>query len=247
MTTYTALPDLDVGDDITAANWNKWIHDNFMTSPAGLAEAKGDIFPSTGADACTRMAAGTDGQIVERVSGALENSWGYIPIGGIIMWSGALASLPANWQLCDGSNGTPDLGDYFIYGAYHSLVVGSTWGAPTWDIEHTHTAAASSAGGHTHTQGDTSYESIHVHDLITTGPSASVYQWESGSDAHATSDHAHGDALMATLSPWHTHTNPDTNTGGAHTHTVEGFDNQLSTAQDVRPPFYTLAFIMRLS
>lgn len=37
-----------------------------------------------------------------------------MPTGGIIMWSGTIASIPAGWNLCDGSNGTPDLTDKFI-------------------------------------------------------------------------------------------------------------------------------------
>ena len=36
------------------------------------------------------------------------------PQGGIIMWSGTIASIPAGWVLCDGANGTPDLTDKFI-------------------------------------------------------------------------------------------------------------------------------------
>jgi hypothetical protein len=42
---------------------------------------------------------------------------GVIPVGGIIMWSGTVATIPANWQLCNGTNGTPDLRDRFIVGA----------------------------------------------------------------------------------------------------------------------------------
>ena len=30
------------------------------------------------------------------------------------MWSGTIATIPAGWQLCDGTNGTPDLRDRFI-------------------------------------------------------------------------------------------------------------------------------------
>lgn len=37
-----------------------------------------------------------------------------VPTGGIIMWSGTIASIPAGWSLCDGSNATPDLTDKFI-------------------------------------------------------------------------------------------------------------------------------------
>lgn len=40
-----------------------------------------------------------------------------LPKNSIIMWSGTIASIPVGWQLCDGTNGTPDLRDKFIVGA----------------------------------------------------------------------------------------------------------------------------------
>ncbi len=40
-----------------------------------------------------------------------------IPIGSIALWSGSLGSIPESWQLCDGSNGTPDLRDQWVPGA----------------------------------------------------------------------------------------------------------------------------------
>ena len=45
---------------------------------------------------------------------------GVVPVGGIIMWSGTIASLTSsapNFKLCDGNNGTPDLTNKFIIGA----------------------------------------------------------------------------------------------------------------------------------
>jgi hypothetical protein len=38
-------------------------------------------------------------------------------IGGICLWSGSIATIPAGYALCNGSNGTPDLRDKFIIGA----------------------------------------------------------------------------------------------------------------------------------
>lgn len=35
----------------------------------------------------------------------------------ILMWYGTLASIPPGWQICDGTNGTPDLRGYFVRGA----------------------------------------------------------------------------------------------------------------------------------
>lgn len=39
---------------------------------------------------------------------------GNVPVGGIVMWSGTIATIPAGWHLCDGTNGTPDLRNRFI-------------------------------------------------------------------------------------------------------------------------------------
>ena len=46
----------------------------------------------------------------------LTNS--FVPVGGIIMWSGTVAAAEAltNWAICDGDNGTPDLRDRFVLG-----------------------------------------------------------------------------------------------------------------------------------
>jgi hypothetical protein len=41
---------------------------------------------------------------------------GEIPIGGVIMFNAAFATIPANFQLCDGTNGTPDMHEQFVYG-----------------------------------------------------------------------------------------------------------------------------------
>ena len=60
-----------------------------------------------------------------QLSSNLVNS--FVPIGGIIMWSGTIAEAEAltNWKICDGQNGTPDLRDKFVLG------VGSSAAAST--------------------------------------------------------------------------------------------------------------------
>lgn len=80
--------------------------------------------------------------------------WGAIPstdlsatmwqTGMIILWSGSIASIPAGWHLCDGTEGTPDLRNRFIVcigDLYNPSDIG---GAMT----HIHTA---SQPAHTHT------------------------------------------------------------------------------------------------
>ncbi len=49
-----------------------------------------------------------------------------IPIGGIILWSGAIADIPTDYQICDGTNGTPDLRDMFVVGAGNTYAVGDS-------------------------------------------------------------------------------------------------------------------------
>ena len=80
-------------------------------------------------------------------------------VGHITIWTGLIANIPAGWQICDGTNGTPDLRSKFIRGvATSSTNPGSTGGAdsvtlsttqlPTHghsisDPQHSHTFSAS--------------------------------------------------------------------------------------------------------
>ena len=43
--------------------------------------------------------------------------FGGVPVGSIVMWSGAVEDIPSGWALCDGTVGTPDLRDRFVVGA----------------------------------------------------------------------------------------------------------------------------------
>ncbi len=54
------------------------------------------------------------GSTVPAPGSAQNNS---LPIGSIVIWSGTVASISTGWQLCDGTNGTPDLRDRFVVGA----------------------------------------------------------------------------------------------------------------------------------
>lgn len=66
---------------------------------------------------------------------------GETPVGGIIMFSGNTATLPTNWKVCDGSNGTPNLRDRFIVGAGTTYTAGTQGGSPdAVVVAHTHTA-----------------------------------------------------------------------------------------------------------
>jgi len=74
-----------------------------------------------------------------------------VPVGGIIIWSGSVASIPAGWALCNGqtANGqlTPNLQDRFIIGAGNAYSPSNTGGLSAVQLTisempaHTHTAA----------------------------------------------------------------------------------------------------------
>jgi microcystin-dependent protein len=71
-----------------------------------------------------------------------------IPSGVIVIWSGSAAAIPSGWNLCNGSNGTPDLRDRFVVGAGSTYAVGNTGG--TKDaivVSHSHSITDS---GHAH-------------------------------------------------------------------------------------------------
>src|SRR5678815_3714038 len=53
------------------------------------------------------------------LTGDIPGASASVPIGGIIMWSGSIATIPADWALCDGTANAPgpDLREKFIVGA----------------------------------------------------------------------------------------------------------------------------------
>lgn len=178
------------------------------------------------------------------------------------MWSGA--SAPAGWSLCDGSNGTPDLRDKFVVAAGATYGAGSSGGAATVDIQHNHAdgtlAAASDSHNHTdgslaaasdshsHTDGSLGTDSdSHGHSFNLTG--GGLLEPRQGVDGYNIQNdgHAH-DVTGSAASDAHTHGVSGSVASDSHGHTVSGsVANALSTTQEVLPPYYSLAFIMRIS
>ena len=71
-----------------------------------------------------------------------------IPVGGIILWSGSVASIPAGWLLCNGAYSTPNLADRFILGAGNLYAPDAAGGSTdSITVAHTHTI---SDPGHLH-------------------------------------------------------------------------------------------------
>jgi len=149
-----------------------------------------------------------------------------VPVGAIAIWSGALGTIPANWSLCDGSGGTPNLIARFIRGAPAATDPGTTGGSDT----HSHTMTA--AGAHTHTMGS------HSHSHTTN--SAGAHNHRLGFlNGHGSGPVRFHDSVDCGA---HQHT---VNSAGDHTHTMDDPGNHTHTisTEDGRPPYYEVAFI----
>tara|TARA_B100000902_G_scaffold295293_1_gene282103 strand:+ start:1239 stop:2816 length:1578 start_codon:yes stop_codon:yes gene_type:complete len=156
---------------------------------------------------------------------------GVVPVGGIIIWSGAQNAIPTGWALCDGSSGRPDLRNRFVIGAGSSYSVGSTGGfSDAINISHTHTT--NSTGSHAHGVSDPG----HLHSYLRTTNFAS-----GGGDAsnrrapfQETSTNTAGNYTGISIS-----------SGGSHSHNVNS-SGSSGTGRNL-PPYYALCYIIKLS
>lgn len=182
---------------------------------------------------------GTDTEMLPRqriasVPYALSTPGSAIPAGGIIMWSGAISAIPNGWALCDGNNGTPDLRNQFVVGAGSTYIIGAKGGAATVNIQHNHTITAEAPGTNvTGEHGHHILQDLYAHIGDTTDGA------QDGDKDVGCENHGH--RLEA-----------DTWAAGAHSHTVNSHahggatGNAGSTTLENRPPYYALAYIMKL-
>lgn len=243
-----------LGDSVTATEYNA-LGNNFEAGIPAMVAAKGDLIIATGEKAAARLAIGTDGQtLVSDTSQATGRKWansGLVPVGGIVIWSGSEASIPANWHICNGADGTPDLMDKFLIGAGSTYSIGDTGGNLSINLQHSHTLTSPSAtgGAHTHTQNNTSTDGAHSHAGGLTV--ADVDSVNSGSSGITVASRTHQHTLSGSTSSdgAHAHPNPVTGSAGGHTHTIPDTrsSSELSTGQSILPPCYALCFIMRMS
>lgn len=174
-----------------------------------------------------------------------------VPAGFIGMWSGSIATIPSGWGLCDGSSGRPDLRDRFIVGAGSGYSPGATGGAASIALavenlpSHSHTFSGVTSGfSNDHVHGfTTNAAGAHQHTYTALARDNNVFDVEDGSDFRLREE---GRATSENGS--HTHTGT---TGGAssnHTHTFSGATSSIGSGSAIenRPPYYALAFIIKL-
>ncbi len=175
------------------------------------------------------IAARVDWSGILNIPADIDDGIDEVPPGVIVMWSGALESIPDGWALCDGTGGTPDLRDRFIMGVSALQNPGDVGGSSS----HGHAVDA-----HSHwiqpPPGITSTVGNHYHSV-------------SSSSARKFVDNSFADVWVS--DDGHTHT---TNWEGSHNHsvTIGDFwsDSQTAGTDTIEhlPPYYKLAFIMKL-
>jgi hypothetical protein len=216
----------------------------------------------------------TNISVASTVTATTFSGGGTIPIGGIIMWSGS-GTAPTGWALCDGNNGTPDLSNKFIIGA--TSHAGSTWytditGADTstgGQKDGTLGAHSHTINNHTHSFSDsfsgTTGNDTHNHSVSgTTGNDTHNHTIQSatglGGGSRVASQNSTGNTAV-TSSDTHNHSWSGNTSNDTHNHSFSGSvsgntgnpSDRSTNSQGVTltnknlPPYFALAFIMRIS
>lgn len=151
-----------------------------------------------------------------------------LKVGLICIWTGTIANIPADWELCDGNGGRPNLLTKFIRGV---ATAGTNPGGTSGDLTHTHTVQ--DAGNHTHTD---SSAGSHRH----TGSSATWSHWHGAKE----SDTA-GKVILARsyYGPSHSHGYLSYETHNDHSISYFSHSDHTYGTGSSLPVYYEVAFI----
>lgn len=191
-----------------------------------MSKIKTDIIEPVGS---TISISGNASLVSGTISAVTISGYGTIPLGGIIMWSGN--TVPNGWTLCDGRvvNGltTPDLRGRFIVGVNTTnITVPSgqssptiTTSQPTYNLNAVGGSTASTVPPHAHTMESNIYQRINFFGS-SEGPIHGFVQ-----DPAA---------------------NNGVNVGGNRYTLKTSTPVDSASGGENRPPYYALAFIMRI-
>lgn len=171
------------------------------------------------------------------------NGYGTTPIGGIIMWSGDPDILPVGWELCDGgtyidfkgvSRTIPNLKGRFVVGYNPSDVDYDDIGSPAGEKKHKLTSSESGLPSHDHTMNHlhTITDPGHIHNIRTSRDGGNGYI--SKQDSHNTKDMPTKSATTGiTVNQFY---------GSTASKTI----TYANEAHENRPPYYVVAYIIRV-
>lgn len=174
-------------------------------------------------------------------------SGSFVPIGGIVMFSGNPLTLPANWKICDGIYpGTPDLTNKFIIGV-GIFPLGTAGGSATIDISnlpaHNHGVTDP---GHTHAITDPG----HLHGITDPGhfhTTTAMSQGNEGINGTAFGRLGNNQGNNSDTKTTGITINTATTSITVNTATTSITTNNTGSGQAYYPPFYALAYIMRVA
>jgi len=168
-----------------------------------------------------------------------------VPKGLIAMWSGSVTDVPVGWALCDGVERTlpdgtkiipPDLRDRFVVGAGKTYAKGVIGGSTV--------STTSALGPHNHTGSIVGSTTLTVAQIPSHTHTVNLQQLNSNSESGWGKLTTGNDKVEGTIpdiqtyatggGQGHSHT-ITINSEGGHTHTV-----------DILPPYYALAYIVKL-
>ena len=212
--------------------------------------------PLSDADGHLRLLKATLKATFPNITGPVTATQGSLnspfPTGGIILWSGSIASVPTGWLLCNGASGTPDLRDRFVVGAGNGYAVGATGGAATVALS----IANLPSHNHGGVTGTVSNDHSHTYSGTTSGVGDHVHA-EMGAPGQSTPDGSLTAAIGYGGGP--SPVGYNTAGAGAHSHTFSGTTSGFSanhnhgipaegsgSAHENRPPYYALAYIMKI-
>lgn len=171
-----------------------------------------------------------------------------LPIGSVIMWYGNILNIPSGWHECDGTSGTPDLRDKFVYGVSGTRALGTTGGGAS--------GTSGADGTHTHTVGGTalteSQMPSHNHRLWAANTtSADIASLSAAITRGVAGDESGGGTAYLN----YTGDNPSTGSkliensgsGATHTHTLTSDGSHTHTVPVLDPANVALYYIMRVS
>jgi microcystin-dependent protein len=168
-----------------------------------------------------------------------------LPFGIIVMWGGPIGNIPAGWQLCNGTNGTPDLRNRFVIGAGNSYGVGATGGATSVALSngnlpaHSHSASSTFIGNALPTHNHSAVDSGHSHSYN--------YQTndfpQSGSSTYCWSGHQTVQTGVGYAQVTIGQTSAGTPSGSVTTSIANAGS---STAFSTMPPYYALCYIQKM-
>jgi hypothetical protein len=213
-------------------------------STAAFSGAITSVSPAfSGTPTAPTASAGTNNTQIATTAFVQTNGF---PSGGIVMWSGSIASIPLGWRLCDGGGGTPDLRDRFIVGAGSTYTPGNTGGS----------ASVTPSGSVTGSTGDTALTEAqmpkHYHRFITGSLAGGA--WPNGGQSDRNGNFFGGTPDDGAYEYFTYSVGGDagsgskgqgTANGNGHSHPA-GSLSLAGNAQDNRPPYYALAYIQKI-